>query len=84
MDAPLRVWTLQQRVPVYELSDIEMKPASDIHQGDLIEVSALLINTGLADGEANMVLELVESSGARTRLDASLVIFGSGQLEMYQ
>ena len=84
VDAPLRVWPLQQRVPVYQLSDIEMKPASDIHQGDLVEVSALLINTGLADGQANMVLEQVESTGARTRLDASVVNVSSGQQNTYQ
>ena len=84
MDAPLRVWTLQQRVPVYQLSDIEMKPVSDIHQGDLVEVSALLANIGLADGEANIVLEQVESSGARTRLDARMMNIGSGQQDTYQ
>ena len=56
IDAPLRVWNLEQRVPLYAISDIEMKPSSDIHQGDLIEVSALITNSGLADGEANLVL----------------------------
>ena len=84
IDAPLRVWNLEQRVPVYELSDIELKPSSDIHQGDLVEVSALLTNSGLADGEANMVLEQVESSGARTRLDARVVDIQSGEQMIYQ
>ena len=84
VDAPLRFWTLEQRVPVYQLSDIEMKPVSDIHQGDLVEVSALLANIGLADGEANIVLEQVESSGARTRLDARMMNIGSGQQDTYQ
>jgi hypothetical protein len=84
IDAPLRVWNLEQRVPLYAISDIEMKPSSDIHQGDLIEVSALITNSGLADGEANLVLEQVESSGARTRLDARAVDIQSGEQLVYQ
>ena len=84
IDAPLRVWNLEQRVPLYTISDIEMKPSSDIHQGDLIEVSALISNNGLADGEANLVLEQVESSGARTRLDARAVEIQTGEQLIYQ
>jgi hypothetical protein len=84
IDAPLRVWNLEQRVPVYTISDIEMKPASDIHQGDLVEVSALITNGGLADGEANMVLEQVESSGARTRLDARVIDIQADEQMIYQ
>ena len=84
IDAPLRVWNLEQRVPVYTVSDIDMKPSSDIHQGDLIEVSALISNNGLADGEANLVLEQVESSGARTRLDARAVEIQTGEQLIYQ
>ena len=84
VDAPLRTWNLEQRVPVYAVSDIEMKPSSDIHQGDLVEVSALITNNGLADGEANMVLEQVESSGARTRLDARVIDIQAGEQMIYQ
>lgn len=84
IDAPLRVWNLEQRVPLYTISDIEMKPSSDIHQGDLVEVSALISNNGLADGEANLVLEQVESSGARTRLDARAVEIQTGEQLIYQ
>ena len=84
IDAPLRVWNLEQRIPLYTISDIEMKPSSDIHQGDLIEVSALISNNGLADGDANLVLEQVESSGARTRLDARAVEIQTGEQLIYQ
>ena len=84
MDAPLRVWNLEQRVAIYAISDIEMKPSSDIHQGDLIEVSTLISNSGLADGQANVVLEQVESSGARTRLDARAVEIQTGEELIYQ
>ena len=84
IDAPLRVWNLEQRVALYAISDIEMKPSSDIHQGDLIEVSTLISNSGLADGQANLVLEQVESSGARTRLDARAVEIQTGEQLIYQ
>jgi len=84
VDAPLRTWNLEQRVPVYAVSDIEMKPSNDIHQGDFVEVSALITNNGLADGEANMVLEQVESSGARTRLDARVIDIQAGEQMIYQ
>ena len=84
INAPLRVWNLEQRVPVYSVSDIEIKPNSDIHQGDLIEVSALITNSGLADGEANVVLEQVESTGARTRLEARVIDVQAGDQFIYQ
>ena len=84
IDAPLRVWNLEQRVPVYSISDIEMKPTSDIHQGDFVEVSALITNAGLADGEANLVLEQVASTGERKRLDARVVDIQAGDQMIYQ
>jgi hypothetical protein len=84
IDAPLRVWSLEQRIPEFTLSTVEMKQKSDIRQGDLVEVVAMLSNVGLADGEANMVLELVESSGARTRLDARTLNVQSGEQVLYQ
>jgi len=84
IDAPLRVWSLEQRIPEFTLSTVEMKQKSDVRQGDLVEVVAMLSNVGLADGEANMVLELVESSGARTRLDARTLNVQSGEQVLYQ
>jgi hypothetical protein len=84
IDAPLRVWTLEQRVPSYEIAPLELKPSSDLHQGDLVEVATMIQNNGLADGEANVVLELVESTGARTRLDARIVNIQSGETVVYQ
>jgi hypothetical protein len=84
IDAPLRVWTLEQRIPLFDISPVELKPPSDIRQGDLIEVAAMISNNGLADGEANVVLELVESTGARTRLDARVMSVQSGEQVLYQ
>ena len=45
---------------------------------------SLITNDGLADGEANVVLELVESTGARTRLDARVMNVQSGESVLYQ
>jgi len=84
VDAPLRVWALEQRVPEYTMSAIELKPMDDLHQGDAVTVGLSLSNTGLADGEANVVLELVESTGARTRLDARVMGVQSGETSLYQ
>ena len=84
VDAPLRVWTLEQRVPDFTLSPVELKPSSEIRKGDVIEVAALINNIGLADGEANLVLELVESTGARTRLDARTMSVQSGEQVLFQ
>jgi len=84
VDAPLRVWALEQRVPEYTMSAIELKPMDDLHQGDAVTVGLSLSNTGLADGEANLVLELVESTGARTRLDARVMGVQSGETSLYQ
>ena len=84
IDSPLRVWALEQRVPIYSIADVEMKPGSELHQGDLITVATSISNNGLADGEANVVLELVEANGARTRLDARVLNVQSGEEVLYQ
>jgi hypothetical protein len=84
VDAPLRVWALEQRVPEFTLSPVELKPGSEIRQGDVVEVAAMINNIGLADGEASLVLELVESSGARTRLDARTMNVQSGEQVLFQ
>ena len=84
VDAPLRVWALEQRVPEYTMSAIALKPSDDLHQGDAVTVGMSLSNTGLADGEANVVLELVESTGARTRLDARVMSIQAGETSLYQ
>lgn len=84
IDAPLRVWALEQRVPIYTITELNMDPGSDIHQGDLVTVSTSIKNSGLADGEASLVLELVEASGARTRLDARLINVQSGEEVLYE
>lgn len=84
VDAPLRVWALEQRIPSYVLSEVEMRPSSSLRQGEAVTVGMTISNAGLADGEANVVLELVESTGARTRLDARVMNVQSGESSLYQ
>ena len=83
IDSPLRVWALEQRVPEYAFSKVEMDPKSDIHQGDYVEIATMISNFGLADGEAQIIVNLVESSGARTQLDARALTIQSGETVLY-
>ena len=83
IDSPLRVWSLEQRVPEYSFSKVEMDPKSDIHQGDYVEIATMISNYGLADGEAQVIVNLVESSGARTQLDARTLEIQSGETVLY-
>jgi hypothetical protein len=83
IDSPLRVWSLEQRVPIYSFTKVQMDPTSDIHQGDYVEVATMISNTGLADGEAQIIVNLVESTGARTQLDARTLAIQSGETILY-
>ena len=83
IDSPLRVWSLEQRVPIYSFTKVQMDPTSDIHQGDYVEVATIISNTGLADGEAQIIVNLVESTGARTQLDARTLAIQSGETILY-
>lgn len=83
IDSPLRVWSLEQRVAIYSFTKVEMDPKSDIHQGDYVEVATMISNTGLADGEAQVIVNLVESTGARTQLDARTLAVQSGETILY-
>jgi hypothetical protein len=78
LDAPLSVWTLEQRVPEYTFLNPSMKPSKDIAQGDVLKLSVTIENNGLADGTAQMFVERVESNGARTRIDAREIEIPAG------
>ena len=83
IDSPLRVWSLEQRVPIYSFTKVEMDPKSDIHQGDYVSIATMISNTGLADGEAQVIVNLVESTGARTQLDARTLAIQTGETILY-
>jgi hypothetical protein len=78
LDAPLSVWTLEQRVAEYAFLNPSMKPSKDIAEGDVLRLSVTIENNGLADGKAQMFVERVESNGARTRIDAREIEIPAG------
>ena len=78
LDAPLSVWTLEQRVAEYAFVNPSMKPSKDIAEGDVLRLGVTIENNGLADGKAQMFVERVESNGARTRIDAREIEIPAG------
>ncbi|MFB1004938.1 MAG: hypothetical protein QMC59_00470 [Candidatus Poseidoniaceae archaeon] len=78
IDAPLSVWTLEQRVADYTFTNPTMKPSKDIAEGDVLRLGVTIENNGLANGTAQMFVERVESNGARTRIDAREVEIPAG------
>ncbi len=84
IDAPLRVWPLEQRIAAFEFSSVELTPSSGIQEGDVIDIVAFLKNTGQASGEAQLVMELVESNGARTRLASQSMTAQSNETILFQ
>ena len=83
IDAPLMVWVLEQRIAEYSFSTPEMKPGDNIAAGDTVSLSVVISNSGLADGDAQMFVELVEGNGARTRIDARGIQIESGGTYVY-
>ncbi len=83
IDAPLSVWALEQRVAVYSFSEPDMKPNSNIVAGDLVSLNLLILNSGLANGSLQMYVDLVESNGARTRIDARSIDIEAGSTHLF-
>ena len=83
VDAPLAVWVLEQRIAEYVFSTPEMKPGDNIAAGDTVSLGLSISNTGLADGDAQIFVELVESNGARTRIDARGIQIEAGTTYVY-
>ena len=83
IDAPLSVWVLEQRIAEYSFSTPEMKPNDNIAAGDTIRLGTSITNSGLADGDAQIFVELVESNGARTRIDARGIQIEAGGTYVY-
>jgi hypothetical protein len=60
-----------------------MKPSDNIAAGDTIRLGVSITNSGLADGDAQIFVELVESNGARTRIDARGIQIEAGGTYIY-
>ncbi|MEC8608921.1 MAG: hypothetical protein VXY42_00280 [Candidatus Thermoplasmatota archaeon] len=85
-DAAFHTWDLEQRVPDFTFAGEPMVKYSgdSVRIGETVEVSALIINNGNADGDVQIVLELVESNGARTRVDARQLQISPGSTTVYE
>jgi hypothetical protein len=83
IDSPLSVWVLEQRIAEYSFTEPVMKPSKQIAAGETVALAVEISNSGLADGEAQMFVELVESNGARTRIDARSIEVESGGTYVY-
>ena len=70
IDAPLSVWVIEQRIAQFSFATPQMEPSKGLHVNEQVDLAVLVSNDGRAAGSAQLVLELVESNGARTRLDA--------------
>ena len=69
LDTPRGSWALEQRVAEFELTELRAIP-NRISVGEEVDLSLEIANNGQADGSAALIVELVESGGARTRIHA--------------
>ena len=83
IDSPLAVWALEQRIAEYSFGTPEMKPNKDLAAGEPISLGVTITNLGLADGDAQIFVDLVESNGARTRIDARGLQIEAGSTYVY-
>ena len=86
VDAPFHTWDLEQRVPDFTfVGEPTVKYGGDsVRVDETVEISADIINNGNADGSVQIVLELVESNGARTRVDARQLQVAPGSTTVYE
>ena len=85
IDAAYNVWDLEQRVPEFEfVGEPGLKNSGTVRVDDSVPITATIINNGNADGSVQIVLELVESNGARTRVDARLLQVAPDSTVVYE
>ena len=86
VDAPFHIWDLEQRVPDFTfVGEPSVKYGGDsVRVDEAVEITAAIINNGNAEGDVQIVLELVESNGARTRVDARQLQVAPGTTTVYE
>jgi hypothetical protein len=85
IDAAYNVWDLEQRVPDFEfVGEPGLKNSGAVRVDDSVAITATITNNGNADGSVQVVLELVESNGARTRVDARQLQVEPGSSIVYE
>ena len=79
---PLAVWLLEQRVAdvVFDGAPTE-DLVNPVKGGELIW-SYSILNEGRGPGDVQIIVEVVEADGSRTRLDARSVSIGAGEVAM--
>ena len=83
IDAPKSVWVIEQRIAKFTFATPQMEPSKGLQVNDPVDLAVLVSNDGRASGSAQLVLELVESNGARTRLDAREINLEAGENMVY-
>ena len=83
IDAPLSVWVIEQRIAQFSFATPQMEPNKGLQVNEPVDLAVLISNDGRASGSAHLVLELVESNGARTRLDAREINLEAGESMAY-
>jgi len=83
IDAPLSIWVIEQRIAEFSFATPQMEPSKGLHVNEEANLAVLISNDGRAAGTAQLVLELVESNGARTRLDAKEIYLEAGENVAY-
>ena len=86
VDAPFHIWDLEQRLPDFTfVGEPTIKYSGDSARVDSsVEITAAIANNGNADGSVQVVLELVESNGARTRVDTRQLQIVPGATTVYE
>ena len=77
-DAPFGIWQLEQQIPEFQFLNPDISPSKDLSVGDSVELAVAIQNIGEASGFAQLVVERVESNGARTRIHAQEIELQSG------
>ena len=77
-DAPFGIWQLEQQVPEFKFLNPDISPSKGVAVGDNVELAVAIQNIGEASGFAQLVVERVESNGARTRIHAQEIELQSG------
>lgn len=76
---PLAVWLLEQRVAEVAFDGVPDETLVNPIKGGEIEWSYSVLNLGRGPGDVQIIVEVVEADGSRTRLDARSINIAAGE-----
>ena len=79
---PLAVWLLEQRVADVVFDGAPSEDLVNPVKGGELIWSYSILNEGRGPGDVQIIVEVVEADGSRTRLDARSVSIGAGEVAM--